>query len=753
LLTREPLGFFSGLGLLPNADENGGVQMNFNIFEEQTRQRREMDQELFESAFGDLTEILQLQATAATGVTSQETAREAIAEVLRQLGAAVPTVPENLTELNAQMEYMLHPTGIMRRRVELRGRWWKDAVGVMLGSTVTGEIVVLRPGRFSGYECLDIKTRRVSRVSGKIAGQINPEAFVFYRPLPARRLSLSDLIVFMLRSVNGTDFVALLGSGLAVALLGLVLPYINQQIYASVIPAGAVAAIFPVGALLMGAAIAGTIVTVIKEVFLNRISSKLNISVESAAMMRLFALPATFFKDYSAGELGNRLMNINVLCSAISGAVLSTGLTAVFSLIYIPQMISFAAPLVLPGLTIIFFALIFSVVSVLVQLKITRRQMQISAQLSGLVYALITGIQKIKITGGEKRAFAKWAKVYKEEGKLRYAPPLLLRLNMTIAGGISLGGSIFLYFFAMRYGVSVADYIAFITAYGVVSAGVMALASAVSTVATIKPSWEMICPVLETVPEMTTGRKVVTTLSGNIEINNLTFRYDKDGPLILDNLSLKIRSGEYVAVVGKTGCGKSTLLRLLLGFEKAETGAIYYDGQDIEKLDLRSVRQCIGVDLQNGKLFAGDIFANIVITAPWKTLEEAWEAARIAGIEDEIKAMPMGMHTMLSEGSGGISGGQRQRLMIARAIVSKPKILLFDEATSALDNITQKKVADSIAELKCTRLIIAHRLSTIRHCDRIVVLSEGKIVEEGGYADLMEKRGLFYEMSARQTLE
>ena len=207
-----------------------------------------------------------------------------------------------------------------------------------------------------------------------------------------------------------------------------------------------------------------------------------------------------------------------------------------------------------------------------------------------------------------------------------------------------------------------------------------------------------------------------------------------------------------VAIVGKTGCGKSTLMRLLLGFEKPETGAIYYDGHDLESLDLRSVRQCIGVDLQNGKLFSGDIFSNIIITAPWKTLDDAWEAARIAGIEEDIKAMPMGMHTMLSEGGGGISGGQRQRLLIARAVVSKPKILYFDEATSALDNITQKQVSDSIAELKCTRLVIAHRLSTIRHCDRILVLDRGKIVEEGNYDTLMDKKGVFYDLVRRQTI-
>jgi len=240
---------------------------------------------------------------------------------------------------------------------------------------------------------------------------------------------------------------------------------------------------------------------------------------------------------------------------------------------------------------------------------------------------------------------------------------------------------------------------------------------------------EMVQPILETIPEYSDDKKIITSLSGSIEVNNLTFRYAKDSPAILDNISFKIRPGEYIAIVGKTGCGKSTLLRLLLGFEKPETGAVYYDGNDLESLDLRTVRQNIGVDMQNGKLFSGDIFSNIIITAPWKTLDDAWEAARMAGIEEDIKAMPMGMHTMISEGSGGVSGGQRQRLLIARAIVSKPKILYFDEATSALDNITQKHVSDSIAQLKCTRLVIAHRLSTIRHCDRIIVLDNGKIAE------------------------
>ncbi|MBV7272458.1 NHLP bacteriocin export ABC transporter permease/ATPase subunit [Clostridiaceae bacterium UIB06] len=727
--------------------------MSFNIFDDQIKQRREMDQELFEGAFCHLSDIIKQKSHSTSDAVSEEEAKVAISEVLKLLGAVIPEVPESIKDINAQMEYMLRPSGVMRRRVELVGFWWKDAIGIMLGSTIDGKTIVLKPSKILGYEYTDPKTNKVVKVNKKTAKDINTDAFVFYRPFPAKKLSIVDLGIYMLKSINLSDIVLILGSSLLVSLLGLFLPYMNKQIYESVIPSGTKSDVFPVAALLMGAVIASTLFGVIKSIVLGKFRDKLNMSIESAAMMRLFSLPATFFRDYSAGELSNRLMNINSLCNTISDAVLTTGLTAVFSLVYIAQMASFAPALVAPGMLIILISLIFSVLTTFVQLKVSRNQMKISAKLSGMVFALFSGIQKIKLAGAEKRAFAKWAEVYKQEGRLRYSPPMLLRLNATISGAISFGGSIFLYYSAVVNKLSVADYIAFNTAYGSVSGAIMSLSGVALTAATIKPIIEMVKPILDTVPELTESRKIVTALSGSIEINNLTFRYDKDGPAIIDNLSLKIRPGEYVAVVGKTGCGKSTLMRLLLGFEKAETGAIYYDGQDIEKLDVRSVRQCIGVDLQNGKLFSGDIFSNIIVTAPWKTLDDAWEAARMAGMEEDIKAMPMGMHTMLSEGSGGISGGQKQRLLIARAIVSKPKILFFDEATSALDNITQKKVSDSISELKCTRLVIAHRLSTIRHCNRIIVLKNGKVVEEGDYDKLMEKKGLFYEMAVRQTVD
>ncbi|MEG1426409.1 MAG: ATP-binding cassette domain-containing protein, partial [Oscillospiraceae bacterium] len=245
-------------------------------------------------------------------------------------------------------------------------------------------------------------------------------------------------------------------------------------------------------------------------------------------------------------------------------------------------------------------------------------------------------------------------------------------------------------------------------------------------------------------------KSVVTTLRGGIELNNVSFRYSSDSPYILDNLSLKIRSGQYVAVVGKTGCGKSTFIRLLLGFEVPQRGAVYFDGQDVATMDLKSLRQKIGTVTQSGKLFEGTVFSNIAVCAPGLSEEDAWKVAEMSGLADDIRNMPMGMRTLITAGSGGLSGGQRQRLMIARAVASNPRILIFDEATSALDNITQKQVSTALAELKCTRLVVAHRLSTIRQCDRIVVLDAGKIIEDGSYDQLIAQNGFFAELVSRQ---
>ena len=433
--------------------------------------------------------------------------------------------------------------------------------------------------------------------------------------------------------------------------------------------------------------------------------------------------------------------------------VLSTGLTSVFSLVYISQIFVYAPALVVPSLIITLATVAFSVISAFAQMKISKKQMELSSKESGMSYALISGVQKIKLSGAEKRAFARWGNLFAEDARLSYDPPMFLKINGVISSAISLVGTLVMYYFSISSGVSVADYYAFNTAYGMVSGAFMSLAGIALTVAQIKPITDMVKPILEAVPEISEGKQVITRISGGIELNNVSFRYNENMPLIVDDMSLKIRPGQYVAIVGTTGCGKSTLMRLMLGFETPQKGAVYFDGKDISGVDLKSLRRNIGVVMQNGKLFSGDIFSNITISAPWLTMDDAWKAAELSGIAEDIRRMPMGLHTIISEGSGGVSGGQRQRLMIARAIAPKPKILMFDEATSALDNLTQKTVSESLDGLKCTRIVIAHRLSTIKQCDRIIVLDKGKIIEDGTYNELIENGGFFAELVARQRLD
>lgn len=281
----------------------------------------------------------------------------------------------------------------------------------------------------------------------------------------------------------------------------------------------------------------------------------------------------------------------------------------------------------------------------------------------------------------------------------------------------------------------------------------MSVVSIALSIANILPTLEMAKPIMEAIPESHDNKELITELNGSIEFSHVSFRYNEQMPNVIDDLSLKIKPGEYLAIAGATGCGKSTLLRLLLGFETPQKGMITYDRKDLSKIDLESLRSKIGVVLQDGKLFLGDIYSNIVITSPALSVADAWEAASIASLDDDIRSMPMGMFTMISEGQGGISGGQKQRLMIARAVAPKPRILMFDEATSALDNITQKKVTEAIDVLKCTRIVIAHRLSTIQKADRIIFLEGGKITEEGTYEELIAKNGSFADLVKRQRLD
>ena len=480
----------------------------------------------------------------------------------------------------------------------------------------------------------------------------------------------------------------------------------------------------------------------------------MDLSIDSATMMRILSLPPSFFKEYSSGDLSSRLGYIGSLCNMITSAIFGTGFSAVFSLAYITQIVQFAPMLVIPSIITTLVTFGFSILSTFLTMKISKQRMEHSAKESGLNFAIVNGVKKIKLAGAEKLIFSKWANLYAEGARLEYNPPFFIKYNGVISSSIGLVTTIVMYYFAVQSGVSVADYYAFNSAFGMLSGAFMSIAGMALTLtfANIKPIMEMAKPLLDAEPEISEGKQVITNVSGNIVIDNVSFRYNEKMPYVIDGLSLSIKPGQYVAIVGKTGCGKSTLMRLLLGFEKPDKGSIYYDGKDMNNIELRSLRRKIGVVMQNGSLFMGDIYSNIVISAPELTLDDAWVAAEASGIAEDIRKMPMGMNTLIAEGAGGISGGQKQRIMIARAIAPKPKILMFDEATSALDNITQKIVSDSLDKLNCTRIVIAHRLSTIKQCDRIIVLDKGNIIEDGTYEELIRKNGYFAELVERQQI-
>ncbi|MBR1846234.1 MAG: ATP-binding cassette domain-containing protein, partial [Bacilli bacterium] len=395
----------------------------------------------------------------------------------------------------------------------------------------------------------------------------------------------------------------------------------------------------------------------------------------------------------------------------------------------------------------------FAIIAAVLQRNYARKQLELSSKEAGVTYEMINGVQKIRLSGSEKRVFAKWAGAYSKVARATYNPPLILRLAPAINLSITLVGNIVLYFIASRTGVTVADYMAFVASYGVLSAAFTSLGQMAGIISTIQPTYELARPILTAETEQNQGKTVLDSIKGNIRLEDVSFRYSEDSRLILDHLSLDIKEGEYVALVGSTGCGKSTFVRLLLGFEKPTQGKVYVDGHDMEELDTNALRRNIGTVMQNGSLFHSDILSNIIISAPNLTEKDAWRAAEIADIAQDIREMPMRMKTVISEGQGGISGGQKQRIMIARAIVHQPKILIFDEATSALDNKTQKSISESIAKLNCTRVVIAHRLSTIQHADRILMLEGGKIIESGNYEELIEKKGRFAELVERQRLD
>lgn len=723
-------------------------------FDEQIKDRIRSDNEAFEDSFIRAAGIVMGSRLSAAMNDERQAATDAIGEILKAYHIRPREVPDSITDMNETLEYLMRPHGIMRRNVALDQGWYRDASGPMLGTLKeSGDVVALIPAGIAGYAIVDPKAGERIKVNRKTERLLDREAIAFYQPFPSKMIGIPGLLRFIWGNITSADVVMIVAATLAVTLIGFLTPKLNELLFSDVLASGSLRALTATAIFIVCVSLSSLMLTTVKEMLVSRLTTRIGVSVDAAAMMRILSLPADFFKNYGAGELANRKQYFDPLMESLLQVIFTTGLTSLFSVAYITQIFAYAPALAAPAMFVILATLLVSVISAVVQARISAEQMELASKESGMSYALISGIQKIKLSGAEKRAFARWSRAYSDSARLKYDPPTFLKVNPALTLAITLAGAVAIYYSAASSGVSIPDYYAFQAAYGMLGGAFTTLAGMTLTAAQIGPILKMVSPILSTEPEVAEEKQVVERLMGGIELNNVTFAYHENMPNVLDGVSVKIRAGQYVAIVGKTGCGKSTLMRILLGFEKPQRGGVFYDGRDIERMDLKSLRRKIGSVMQTGKLFTGDLYSNIVINDPRLTLDEAWEAAEMAGLADDIRSMPMGMFSLVSEGQGGISGGQRQRLLIARAIAPKPRILMFDEATSALDNVTQKIVSESLAKLKCTRIVIAHRLSTIRQCDRILVLDKGHIVEDGSYDELIAKNGFFAELVERQRVD
>ena len=678
--------------------------------------------------------------------------------VAEPLGLDVRAPQGEPAGVHSPLDEIARLSGFNLRFVELREGWWSRDGGPLLGFRNTDELepVALLPDGPTRYLLVDPGTGESRRVDAEHAALLFPKAFMLYRPLPAEAKSLWDLLRFGVRGTR-LDMATILGMGLLSALLGLLTPIASGELVEDVLPRSDYAFHLAIIAALAAAAIADAAFDVTQAVALVRVQGRMDSSIQAGIWSRLLSLRAPFFRRFTAGDLADRANGINDIREAISGAVTQSVLGGVFSIVSLGLMLYHSWKLTLVAIGLVIVLTTLSIVIFRLSLPHVRSAQQMNGQIQGLVFQLLTGITKLRTSATEGRAFARWSEFYTRERELFHRVERI-GLGHKLLEAVFPIVSIAVLFAVIVWVLdatkptsdfSVGSFVAFNGAFGQFLAGVLGLVGSINTIIAVVPLYERLRPILEGPTEADPNLAQPGVVGGEVRLSNVTFHYDPDSPPTLDNVSLRIASGEYVAFVGASGSGKSTILRMILGFEQPDSGAVYLDGLDLATLDLRAVRRQIGVVLQTGRLQTGSIFENIVGTAPL-TMDDAWDAARAAGLAGDIEAMPMGMQTMLSEGAQGLSGGQRQRLLIARALARRPRLLILDEATSALDNRTQAEVKDTLDKLNVTRIVVAHRLSTITDVHRVFVFDKGRLIETGGYKELLDRDGHFAALARRQ---
>jgi NHLM bacteriocin system ABC transporter ATP-binding protein len=734
-----------------------GAATSDQIKKRRAQEKKQLDFRAMRRALNNLADIVDRPQRLNFKIESNDHPLLAACKIIGELQGIVMTLPPQppgKPRHSLRIEEIAQASGIRYRRVALRGEWWRGDSGPLLGYLEADDTpVALIPASNHSYLLINPATETKVSLDRQTAAPLKPFAVCFYKPFPTKPLTLKSLLQFAFAAGWKNDLRMIAGAGLAGGLLGLITPKVNAVVFDQIIPGGQKGELWQIAMLLSGAAVATAIFQLVRSFAVLRVKSAMDGAVQSAVWDRLLSLPVTFFKNYTAGELGMRAMSINQIRDVLSDTLVASILSSVFSFFYYIQMYYYSKQLALKALLLVAASVAVTFTLGLLQVRYQEKLIEAQNKLSGLLFQLLGGIAKLRISGSENRAFLQWTQQFSRQRKITFSAQNIANWLAVFNEIFPVAAAMVLFYLVIkgdRVDLKTGGFIAFNTAMGSLISSMVQISGSFITVLGVRPLFDSVRPILATAPEDDEAKQDPGELTGELEVDRVCFRYQPAGPLVLDRISLQVKPGDYIAVVGPSGSGKSTLLRVLLGFEKPESGSVYYDGQDSLKTDRRAIRRQLGVVLQDGQLMPGDILTNIIGSHPGLTVKDAWEAAKMAGLDEEIRKMPMGMYTMVSEGAGTLSGGQRQRLMIARAIVNRPRLIYFDEATSALDNLTQSIVGASLDKLNATRIVIAHRLSTVKNCDRIYVMDQGQIVEQGNYAELMARGGLFAALAQRQ---
>lgn len=650
---------------------------------------------------------------------------------------------------------VLDASGVRARRVRLdvKDRWWIGDSGAMLSfREEDSRPVVLLPGLLGHYLEADPIGGRKGSITTEHAASRYTHAWLFYQPLGSASVEPRSLLKLAAQGQTA-DFVRLMTTGLLSGLIMLLPAVVLGFIADEVLPNKEISLLYSTTTALAVFALVGAMMHVLEGTALMRIEGRAASRIEAAFWDRLLRLPPGLLRNYTAGDLAMRGMTFQQLRDALQGVIANAALSIIF---LSPALILiFFYDAMLGGVTATFgiLSLVITVALGLRQIAPHRRALRAAQGLSGRLFQVINGIAKLRVEGAEGSAFAVWAQDYRaqKDAELELGA-WEARLHAFSATLPFLAGAVLLLTTTLlgRDTISVGDFLVVFTVFMVFQTAVTRLGASFSSIAAIAPALERVRPFLAEPPELTVEGEPVETLGGDIVFDHVSFRYDPDGPLILDDVSILARPGEFVAIAGESGAGKSTLFRLALGLDQPSSGAVYYDRRDLKYLNIKQVRRQIGAVPQDIQLHPLDLWDNIVGGSEEAATGDAWRAARIAAIDQDIAAMPMGMLTPV--GTDVTSGGESQRIMIAHALIRNPRILLLDEATNWLDNDNQSKIMDNFARFTSTRIVIAHRLSTLRHADRIYVMQSGKVVQEGSYTELVETKGVFQDLVRRQIV-